>query len=121
LPHANSRVRYETVFSADPLARGLARAAGAIAQTLPDYAEDLMIRRTTGTTALAILRTAFNTAALTALEQAQIQPLYRALENATLEALTLRLFLPQSAVACYVTRTRLRRWWRRVRPLSAYA
>ncbi len=119
LPEAAARSNYRQVWSDDPLTRGLARAAGTTAHGLPPHARDLFTSDCGG--GLAVLNVARDLDAIGTLERAWFQEILAALSDGRLSELALTLLLPRGAIARRTSSANLRRWWRRARPLSAYA
>jgi hypothetical protein len=70
---------------------------------------------------LAVLNVARDRDAIRTLERAWFQEILAALSEGRLSELALTLLLPRGAIARRTSSANLRRWWRRTRPLSAYA
>lgn len=124
---------YAAVWSNHPLAKGLALASGIEPRPLPATGTDLL--QDPGNVArdriqLAVLTPLPGTAygdieawrkAALALERDWFSPLLTALHGTTLDTLTLRALGQDFGCAAEVTRHDLWRFWRRRRPLQAYA
>ncbi|MCC6534156.1 MAG: hypothetical protein IT531_16530 [Burkholderiales bacterium] len=109
---------YDAVYSDDPLALGLARWSGATALALPTNAAD-SIRGMNARAAVLIAPSGSSDPAATL--SRWVEPLAAALANGRLESLRLLLLRPGRGVGRYLTRTHVRRWWRRSRPWFEYA
>jgi len=110
---------YRQVWSNDPMTRGLARAAGTTAHGLPQQAKNLFAGDSVS--GLAILNVPLDLDTIETLERVWFQEILAALADGRLSELLLTLLLPRDTIARRTTGANLRRWWRRARPLSAYA
>ena len=111
---------YSTVVSDDPLARGLALAAGIPNGGLPRSAEDLLSLLPPEGTALIVLRAQRHREGRTALERDWFQPLLRALESGRIGMLSLHLWGPDSLLEVEAVRSDLRHFWRTRKPVESY-
>ena len=122
---------FNAVWSDDPFAAGLAHAARVAARALPARAAELLGASSSAGVNLILLdglRTparygdahAWRTC-LEQLERDWISPLLDALKQDRIGMLSLHGFGPAGAVSVETARGDLRRFWRRVKPLAAYA
>jgi hypothetical protein len=120
---------YDAVWASHPLPAGLAAAASSIVRPLPSSAE-LFLKERNAKPALVVAAILPTTAygdiagwrdAVTTLEQAWCAPLLTALKNGTLQYLTLHGLGPDYGYCATLERRALLRFWRRRRPLHAYA
>jgi hypothetical protein len=123
--------RFNAVIANDRLARGLALAAGSEARVLPKNAQALLAAGDDGGTILVVLDSMQDQTGYTdevrlrdlraALERDWFAPLLAALQSGRIGMLTLHLSGPDSLLEVEVARSDLRRFWRRRKPLAAYA
>jgi hypothetical protein len=112
------------VIGDDPLARGLALAAGIPARALPKDADSVLAALEDEGLALVVLdapRKAQLRERRTALERDWFLPLLAALKSGRIGMLTLHLCGADSLLEVETVRSDLRYFWRRRKPLSAYA
>jgi hypothetical protein len=122
---------FSAVIGDDPLARGLALAAGIPARTLPKGAETMLAGVKDEGVALVFLDALQNAASyadagryreqLAALERDWFQPLLAALRSGRLGMLTLHLPGEDFLLEIETARPDLRYFWRQRKPLSTYA
>src|SRR6267142_2638340 len=115
---------FSTVVGDDPLARGLALAAGIPVQALPKDAGSVLAALGDEGLALAVLdapREAQLRERRTALERDWFGPLLAALKSGRIGMLTLQLCGADSLLEVETVRSDLRYFWRRRKPLSTYA
>lgn len=115
---------FSTVIGDDPLARGLALAAGIPARALPKDADSVLAALEDEGLALVVLdapRKAQLRERRTALERDWFLPLLAALKSGRIGMLTLHLCGADSLLEVETVRSDLRYFWRRRKPLSAYA
>lgn len=114
---------YGCVLADELVALGLARATRARAQPLPRDANAALVPGRAQATTLIVLAAAAPTpTTLAKLEDDWFAPLAQALRTGSIEQLRLMLrFTPERRLGRRLTRAHLRRWWRRARPVSAYA
>ena len=115
---------FSTVFADDPLARGLALAAGIPALALPKDAGSALAALGDEGRVLAVPdapREAQLRARSAALERDWFLPLLAALKSGRIGMLTLHLCGADSLLEVETVRSDLRHFWRLRRPLSAYA
>jgi hypothetical protein len=115
---------FSTVVGDDPLARGLALAAGIPARALPKDADSVLAALGDEGLALVVLdalREAQFLERRTALERDWFVPLLAALKSGRIGMLTLHLCGADSLLEVETVRSDLRYFWRRRKPLSAYA
>jgi len=115
---------FSTVIGDDPLARGLALAAGIPARALPKDADSVLAALEDEGLALVVLdapREAQLRERRTALERDWFLPLLAALKSGRIGMLTLHLCGADSLLEVETVRSDLRYFWRRRKPLSAYA
>jgi len=115
---------FSTVVGDDPLARGLALAAGIPVRALPEDAGSVLAALGDEGLALAVLdapREAQLRERRTALERDWFRPLLAALKSGRIGMLTLQLCGADSLLEVETVRSDLRYFWRRRKPLSAYA
>jgi hypothetical protein len=115
---------FSTVVGDDPLARGLALAAGIPARALPKDAGSLLAALEDEGLVLVVLdapREAQLRERRTALEHDWFVPLLAALKSGRIGMLTLQLCGVDSLLEVETVRSDLRYFWRRRKPLSAYA
>ena len=115
---------FSTVFADDPLARGLALAAGIPAFALPKDAGSALAALGDEGRVLAVPdapREAQLRARSAALERDWFLPLLAALKSGRIGMLTLHLCGADSLLEVETVRSDLRHFWRLRRPLSAYA
>ncbi len=128
-PQAGARP-FDAVWANDPLARGLAAAAGVAGRPLPATGEEWLAAAAGPRTPLVVLNALCGAGqygdalgwreGLQQLEQDWFGPLGRALGRGALEALTLHATETGEARSFTVRRADLWRLWRRPRPLAAY-
>ena len=122
---------FDAVWTRDPFAAGLARAAHIAARDLPDSAAGLL-RASAGEGVNLVVLDALRGAAqyrdahgwregLARLEREWFAPLLEELRRERIGMLSVHALGPDSALSAEVTRGDLRRFWRRVKPLGAYA
>jgi len=121
---------FSAVWSRDPFAAGLARAAHRASHDLTDGAADLLRASASEGVQLVLLDQLRGTAkygdahawraALLLLERDWFAPLLTALRQERVGMLSVHALGPQGVLAAEVTRGDLRRFWRRVRPLADY-
>ena len=122
---------FHAVWSGDPFAAGLARAARVVARELPGDAAELL-RAGSGTGVALILLDRLRAAAqygdaqgwreaLLQLERDWFAPLLDALRQERIGMLSLHALGPAGVLAVEVAHGDLRRFWRRVKPLADYA
>ena len=115
---------FSAVVGDDPLARGLALAAGIPARALPKDADSVLAALEDEGLALVVLdapREAQLRERRTALERDWFLPLLAALKSGRIGMLTLHLCGADSLLEVETVRSDLRYFWRRRKPLSAYA
>jgi hypothetical protein len=115
---------FSTVFGDDPLARGLALAAGIPTRALPKDADSVLSALGDEGLALVVVdapREARPGERRTALERDWFVPLLAALKSGRVGMLTLHLGGADSLLDVETVRSDLRYFWRRRKPLSAYA
>ena len=115
---------FSTVVADDPLARGLALAAGIPARALPKDAGSVLAALGNEGLALVVAdapRGARIPGHRAALERDWFAPLLAALQSGRIGMLTLHLCGADSMLEVETVRTDLRYFWRRRKPLSAYA
>src|SRR6266481_110443 len=115
---------FSTVVGDDPLARGLALAAGIPVHALPKDAGSVLAALGDEGLALAVVdasREAQLRERRTALERDWFGPLLAALRSGRIGMLTLQLCGADSLLEVETVRSDLRYFWRRRKPLSAYA
>lgn len=128
---APARAPYACVWADDPLARGLARSAGARGAPLPPAAPALLAESGPTGVAAAVLDALRGPAAygdagawraaLAALERDWFAPLLEALRAGRIGMLTVHVPGAAETLEAETTRQDLRYLWRRARPLAAYA
>src|SRR6266446_5961742 len=116
---------FSTVFGDDPLARGLALAAGIPARALPKNAGAMLAAAADEGVALVVLdppRSAAGHARerRAALERDWFEPLLAALQSGRIGMLTLSLLGADSLLEIETVRSDLRHFWRLKRPLADY-
>lgn len=120
---------YAAVWASHPLAAGLAATASAVARALPASAAEYL-KEPGGKTALVVAAVLPATAygdvagwgeAVTALEQAWLAPLLAAVDGGVLQALTLHGLGSDYGYTVALAPNDRFRFWRRKRPLQAYA
>ena len=115
---------FSMVFGDDPLARGLALAAGIPVRALPKDAGSMLADLGEEGVALVVLdspREAQLRERRAALERDWFGPLLAALKSGRIGMLTLQLCGVDSLLEVETVRSDLRYFWRRRKPLSAYA
>ena len=115
---------FSTVVGDDPLAQGLALAAGIPARALPKDADSVLAALGDEGVALVVLdapQEAQLRERRTALERDWFLPLLAALKSGRIGMLTLHLCGADSLLEVETVRSDLRYFWRRRKPLSAYA
>src|SRR5882762_5593657 len=115
---------FSTVVGDDPLARGLALAAGIPVRALPKDAGSVLAALGDEGLALVVLdaaREAQLRERRAALERDWFGPLLAALRSGRIGMLTLQLCGVDSLLEVETVRSDLRHFWRRRKPLSAYA
>ena len=115
---------FSAVIAGDPLARGLALAAGIPAHALPKDADSVLAALEDEGRALVVLdapREAQLGGGRTALERDWFGPLLAALKSGRIGMLTLHLCGAGSLLEVETVRSDLRYFWRLRKPLSAYA
>jgi len=115
---------FSMVFGDDPLARGLALAAEIPARALPKNADSALAALGDEGLVLVVLdapREAQLRERRTALERDWFAPLFAALKSGRIGMLTLQLCGTDSLLEVETVRSDLRYFWRRRKPLSAYA
>jgi hypothetical protein len=111
---------YSAVIGDDPLARGLALAAGIPNRGLPGRAEDLLSLLPREGTALIVLGPPRRREGRAALERDWFEPLLGALESGRIGMLTLQLGGPDSLLEVETVRSDLRHFWRTRKPVESY-
>jgi hypothetical protein len=111
---ANASAAWRSVSAAEPLALGLARAAGIARRAPARTAESWLADLPEDGRHLAVLA-----GAAAALEDAWFAPLLAALRRGRIGMLTLHV--PDAGASFETTRADLRRFWRRPRALPAHA
>jgi len=121
---------FQHVAASEPLARGLAQASGAQAQELAANARGFLARAGHAGIDLAVLDSLAAPSqygqaqawrdALSKLELDWFAPLLAALRQGTIGMLTLHLLGLEHALQVEVTRSDLRRFWRRRQPLAGW-
>jgi len=129
LPQMSARP-FQFVAASDPLARGLAQASGAQAQELAANARGWLARAGHAGIGLAVLDSLAAPShygqadawheALSKLELDWFAPLLATLRQGTIGMLTLHLLGLERALQVEVTRSDLRRFWRRRQPLAGW-
>jgi hypothetical protein len=115
---------FSMVFGDDPLARGLALAAGIPVRALPKDAGSVLAALGDEGRALVVLDAPCEAPLRerrTALERDWFGPLLAALKSGRIGMLTLQLCGADSLLEVETVRSDLRYFWRRRKPLSAYA
>jgi hypothetical protein len=115
---------FSTVVGDDPLARGLALAAGIPSRALPKDAESILADLGDEGIALVVLDAPRKTQLRErreALERDWFLPLLAALKSGRIGMLTLQLCGEDSLLEVETVRSDLRYFWRRRKPLSVYA
>ena len=122
---------FNTVWCKNPFATGLAQAARIAARPLPESAAELLRAGADAGVNLILLEELCSPAqygdthawreALQRLERDWFAPLLEALREERIGMLSLHALGPEGALSVEVTRGDLRRFWRRVKPLVAYA
>jgi hypothetical protein len=115
---------FSTVVGDDPLARGLALAAGIPVRALPKDADSILAALGDEGLALVVLdapREAQLRERRTALERDWFGPLLAALKSGRIGMLTLQLCSADSLLEVETVRSDLRYFWRRRKALSSYA
>jgi hypothetical protein len=115
---------FSTVVGDDPLARGLALAAGIPARALPKNADSVLAALGDEGVALVVLDAPQKTQVRehrAALERDWFLPLLAALKSGRIGMLTLHLCGGDSLLEVETVRSDLRYFWRRRKPVSAYA
>jgi hypothetical protein len=115
---------FSAVIADDPLAHGLALAAGIPVRALPKDADSVLAALGDEGLALVVLdgpRKAQLGERRAALERDWFVPLLAALKSGRIGMLTLRLFGADSLLEVETVRSDLRYFWRLRKPLSAYA
>ncbi len=121
---------FDQVLADDPLARGLALASGAAAAPLPADAAALLSAAHSGR--VLVLLDALSAPAAygdaqawseqaARLEDRWFAPLLAALRAGRVGMITLHMGTPAGSLSAETVATDLRRFWRRTRPLAAYA
>jgi len=111
---------YSTVVGDDPLARGLALAAGIPNRGLPRRAGDLLSLLPPEGTALIVLGPPRHRDGRAALERDWFEPLLGALESRRIGMLTLQLWSANSLLEVETVRSDLRHFWRTRKPVESY-
>jgi hypothetical protein len=111
---AIERSCYTHACSDDPLVRGIARASGAEAASLPADAAGLA-HMPPG--ARLIIHCSTAATPLSAIERLWVAPLEKRIEAGAIAELRLLLLRSDHSIARSITRRHLRRWWRRTKPL----
>ena len=111
---ANASAAWRSVSAAEPLALGLARAAGIAPRGYPRSAESWLADLPEEGRHLAVLE-----GAAAALEETWFAPLLAALRRGRIGMLTLHV--PDAGASFETTRADLRRFWRRPRALPVHA
>jgi hypothetical protein len=126
---AVSRPRFASVTAAEPIALGLARAAGITARTLPAGANEWLqpaegrhlVVLDTLRAPLALAEPGEYAEALASLERDWFEPLVSALRSGRIGMLTLHVPDGPECCAFETVRADLRRFWKRPRALEHYA
>ena len=111
---------YSAVIGDDPLARGLAAAAGIPNRGLPGSVEVLLSLLAPEGTALIVLGPPRHRQGRAALERDWFEPLLGALESGRIGMLTLQLGGPSSLLQVETVRSDLRHFWRTRKPVESY-
>ena len=122
---------FDALWSRDAFASGLAQAAGIATHSLTGNAEDLL-RASAGEGVMLVVLDQLRSAAqyddahrwretLLRLEHDWFAPLLEALRTGHIGMLSLHALGPEGVLSAEATRGDLRRFWRRVKPLAAYA
>jgi hypothetical protein len=121
---------FSTVIGDDPLARGLAQAAGTSSRPLPGNAESVLAAMAGEGVALIVLDALRQAASYAdagrlraqraALERDWLEPLRAALQSGRIGMLTLHLPGEESLLEVEIVRADLRYFWRRRKPLASY-
>lgn len=113
---------YTDVYSADVLALGLARLSGARANALPAEPDGIAAAASGGPGTHVLIAIAADAAPdLATLDTRWVAPLLDWIARGKASELRLRLGTGAGMRGCRVTRSLLRRWWRRPRPLALHA
>lgn len=110
---------WQSVCSDDPLAAGLARLGGALHIPLPPAAAQWLERAPRDGRHLCVFDRGACAEGLKSIERDWFAPLLQALRAGRVGMITLRV--PDAGHSWETTRADLRRFWRRPRPLAAYA
>ena len=121
---------FDAVWSSDPFAQGLALAARSAAHNLSEGAAGLLRASADEGVALIVLDSLRQPAcygdahawreSLQQLERDWVAPLLEALRQERIGMLSLHALGPKGVLSTEATRGDLRRFWRRVKPLTAY-
>lgn len=111
---------FSAVIADDPLARGLALAAGIPARPLPENANLILPSLRHEGVALAVFDAPRGADGLAALERTWFAPLLAALRAGEIGMLTLHLCGADSLLEVETVRSDLRRFWRRNKPLASH-
>jgi hypothetical protein len=116
-----ARSPYAKVYGDDPLLRGLARCTESESAALPDTI-DAVLTHASGARDLLVVPTPHGGSDEPERFDARwIDPLSRALQNGSLEELRILLLDAAGSRCRSLNRAKLRRFWRRARPLFAHA
>jgi hypothetical protein len=129
--HAGLASRFSVLATDEPLARGLAQAANVTVRNRPRSAAEWLKQAPDSGLALVLLDTLRSAASYgdnaaleenrLALERDWFAPLLQALRDGTIGMLTLHLYGPDFVLKSETAKSDLRYFWRRPRPLAAYA
>lgn len=111
---------FSTVIAADPLARGLALAAGIPVRPLPENAQRMLAALKEESAALAVLSAPRSPEAFAAMERDWFEPLLAALLAGRIGMLSLHLLGERARLEVETVRSDLRYFWRRKKPLASY-
>lgn len=128
--HEGVSAPFNTLWSHDPFAAGLAQAARVAARNLPEGAAEMLRASASEGVALILLDQLRGAAqygdahgwreSLARLEHDWFAPLLDALRQQRIGMLSLHALGPEGVLSSEVTRGDLRHFWRRVKPLAAY-
>ena len=113
---------FASVWSDDPLVRGLGRLAGIATHALPPDVRELLAKAPEADPALVVIRIRHSQAAnaLASLEEHWLSPLRAAIAGRQISELSISVFGGRAPISRHVTRSHLRRWWRRNRALNIH-
>jgi hypothetical protein len=111
---------FSAVIAGDPLARGLALAAGIPVRNLPENAQLPLAALEEKSVALVVLDAPQNPDGFAALERNWFEPLLAALLAGRIGMLSLHLLGARARLEVETVRSDLRYFWRRKKPLASY-